>query len=90
MSRHIIFGSRFKKALKLAKKRGGDEEKLYAIMRLLAAGESLPLKCRPHKLVGNHAGKWECHIEPDRLLFYDITDDTLTLLDTGTHSDLFT
>ncbi len=89
MTRQVRFERSFKKALKLAKKRGKDEEKLYAIMRMLAAGDPLPPRCRPHKLVGNHAGKWECHIEPDWLLFYTITDDTLTLINTGTHSDLF-
>mgnify|MGYP000437791706 CR=1 FL=1 len=90
MNCDVIFDNKFKKSLKLVKKRGKNEEKLFTIMRLLAAGEKLPYRCNPHKLVGNHAGKWECHIEPDRLLFYTITDNTLTLHDTGTHSDLFT
>jgi mRNA interferase YafQ len=31
----------------------------------------------------------ECHIEPDWLLIYDITDAEVVLLRTGTHSDLF-
>jgi mRNA interferase YafQ len=89
MTREVIFENKFKKSLKLAKKRGKDEEKLYAIMRLLAAGDPLPPRCLPHKLVGNYAGKWECKIEPDWLLIYNIDDDTLILHDTGTHADLF-
>lgn len=48
----------------------------------------MPAKYRPHKLA-NRAGEWECHIEPDWLLTYLVDGDTLTLLDTGTHSDLF-
>lgn len=33
----------------------------------------------------------ECHIQPDWLLVYLIEDDvlTLTLVDTGTHADIF-
>ena len=38
--------------------------------------------------------KWsgrECHIQPDWLLIYLLENDvlTLTLVDTGTHADLF-
>ncbi|MCZ6883867.1 type II toxin-antitoxin system mRNA interferase toxin, RelE/StbE family [Rickettsia helvetica] len=29
---------------------------------------ALPQKYRPHKLIGDHYPKWECHIEPDWLL----------------------
>ena len=32
---------------------------------------------------------WECHIEPDWLLVWDREDDTLILVRTGTHTDLF-
>jgi len=34
-------------------------------------------------------GIWECHIEPDWLLIYDVTPDEVRLIRTGTHSDLF-
>lgn len=89
MSREVVFENSFKKSLKRMKKRGKHEEKLYAIMRKLANDEPLPDKCRPHKLVGNWSGNWECHIEPDWLLIYRLEEDTLILEDTGTHSDLF-
>lgn len=41
--------------------------------------------------LGQYKGYRECHIQPDWLLIYLIEDDilTLTLVDTGTHSDLF-
>ncbi|WP_414628476.1 type II toxin-antitoxin system mRNA interferase toxin, RelE/StbE family [Tetragenococcus muriaticus] len=31
----------------------------------------------------------ECHIQPDWLLIYEIDEEYLYLLRTGTHSDLF-
>jgi mRNA interferase YafQ len=56
---------------------------------MLAYGHELPARCRPHKLVGNYAGCWECHIDPDWLLIYQYENTTLKLLRTGTHADLF-
>jgi mRNA interferase YafQ len=41
-------------------------------------------------LSGEWRGFWECHIEPDWLLIYDLNDPAvLALHRTGTHSDLF-
>lgn len=83
--------NRFNKAVKRCMKRGLNMEKFKEVVRLLENTGSLPLKYRPHKLVGAFAGAWECHIEPDWLLVWEQNDTTLTLLfiDTGTHSDLF-
>lgn len=89
MTREVVFKGRFKKALRLMEKRGKNAEKLYAVMRQLAREGMLPRKYNPHKLSGDCAGEWECHIESDWLLVYDIDDETLTLCDTGTHSDIF-
>ena len=44
---------------------------------------------RVHQLVGNWHPLWECHIEPDWLLVWDDDGDTVTLMRTGTHSDIF-
>lgn len=72
------------------KKRGVASSKLSEVLELLAADQPLPERCRPHKLVGEWTGFWECHIEPDWLLVYDLDDpDALTLVATGTHADLF-
>lgn len=72
------------------KKRGAASSKLSEVLELLAADQPLPERCRPHKLVGEWTGFWECHIEPDWLLVYDLDDpDALTLVATGTHADLF-
>jgi len=34
-------------------------------------------------------GYRDCHIEPDWVLIYKLTDDELRLARTGTHTDLF-
>ena len=79
----------FKKDVATVAKRGYDRAKLDAIIRFLLAGGPLPVRCRPHKLQGDWQGVWECHIGPDWLLIYEISDMTVTLHRTGTHSDLF-
>ena len=77
--------------LNLARKRGLDESKLNDIILKLISGEELPPKNHDHFLVGNYKGFRECHISPDWLLIYsrDITVKIVTLVRTGTHSDLF-
>ena len=83
--------SRFGKDLKTVKKRGYDISLIEDIIEKLANGEKLPQKNRDHALSGDFAGCRECHITPDWLLVYKITDETmyLYLTRTGTHSDLF-
>lgn len=51
----------------------------------------LDVKNKDHALSGNYKGYRECHIQQDCLLIYLIENDilTLTLIDTGTHADLF-
>jgi len=85
-----VFASKpFQKDFKLAAKRGKPMKKLQAILDLLLNDEPLPLRCHPHKLSGAYADLWECHIEPDWLLVYDLTATEVRLYRTGTHSDLF-
>ena len=57
----------------------------------MANGITLDEKNKDHALSGNWVGHRECHILPDWLLIYRIENDVLvlTLLRTGTHSDLF-
>lgn len=72
------------------KKRGAAASKLSEVLGFLAVDQPLPDRCRPHKLVGEWTGFWECHIEPDWLLVYDLDDpDALTLVATGSHADMF-
>jgi mRNA interferase YafQ len=88
--RRIEFGSPFKKDQKRMAKRGASMSKLLAILDLLTTDQPLPARHRPHHLSGEWAGFWECHIEPDWLLIYDLDDPgVVTLHRMGTHSDLF-
>ncbi len=50
---------------------------------------ALPRRFRPRRLLGEYAGYWECHIEPDWLLIYDVTEEFVELAATGSHADLF-
>ena len=72
-------------------KRGLDMSALDEVVDLLRQGKRLDDRYRDHGLSGNFAGFRECHVKPDWLLVYLIEDDvlTLTLVDTGTHSDIF-
>ncbi len=83
--------SQFKKDYKLALKRGCDTTLIKQVISLLADGQELPPENKDHSLSGNYSGYRECHIMPDWLLIYKITDSLmlLTLERTGTHSDLF-
>ena len=79
----------FKKDVRKQQKRGKDLGKLKAVVDLLVAEEALPDRCVDHSLSGNWSGWHDCHIEPDWILIYKRTPDTLTLGRTGSHSDLF-
>jgi len=81
----------FRKDTERCRKRGLDMELLKTAIRILESDGKLPAVYRPHKLTGNYAGCWECHLMPDWLLIWEQNDKELTLLftGTGTHSDLF-
>ena len=82
---------KFQKDLKRIQKRGYDISLLTEVLKILASGESLPPKNKDHNLGGNYKGCRECHITPDWLLIYEISNGDLFLYlsRTGTHSDLF-
>lgn len=84
-----IYLSRFEKKLKKVLKRGKDAEKLKAVIKLLLIDKPLPAQYKNHKLKGEYADHWECHIEPDWLLIYQKTSTEIILVNTGTHADLF-
>lgn len=87
----IVPSNRFKKDLKLVKKRGLKIDNLRNVINTLAAEEKLDEKYRDHALTGDYRGFRECHVEPDWLLVYRVEQDELELFlfRTGTHSDLF-
>ena len=87
----IVLSNRFKKDLKMAKKRRYNLDLLNDIVEKLARQEPLPKKNRDHSLTGDFIGFRECHIQTDWLLVYRVNDEELILFltRTGTHSDLF-
>ncbi len=91
--RRIDITGQYKKDLKLARKRHLPEDKLNEVIFKLATDEPLPESNRDHALHGDFEGTRECHISPDWLLIYSKEDDesvkVLTLIRTGSHSDLF-
>ena len=83
--------AQFQRDLKRAEKRGYRIDLLMAVIKKLAAGETLDKSYNDHPLKGKYNGCRECHITADWLLIYEIENDTLFLYltRTGTHSDLF-
>ncbi len=73
------------------KKRGMNLSLLNEIVGRLQRDEPLDERNHDHELTGDYIGFRECHIDPDWLLVYYKKDNvlTLTLINTGSHSDLF-
>jgi len=88
--RRIAQRKQFRDDLKRRKRRGKDIDDLIAAVELLAELGAPPAAYRAHRLSGEWGGVWECHIEPDWLLIYLVTDAEVLLIRTGTHADLFT
>lgn len=86
----VKYSTRFKKDLKVCQKRHYNMALLQQVVNVLAVPEQLPPQNRDHRLTGSYIPHRECHIQPDWLLIYLIENDilTLTLVDTGSHSDL--
>jgi mRNA interferase YafQ len=87
----IELTSKMKRDVKRMQKRGKDMSKLGEAFRLLVSRQVLPSQFKDHQLKGEMKDYRECHIEGDWLLIYQIFEDKLILLasGTGSHSDLF-
>lgn len=83
--------AKFRKDVKRMRQRGYDISLLAEVLELLADGKPLPVRNKDHSLSGNFSRCRECHITPDWLLIYEISngDLILYLTRTGKHSDLF-
>ena len=86
---HLFKTNQFKRSYK--KLRLNDEEDLAYIdvVYKLLSDEILSKKYKDHQLIGNMKAFRECHIKPDILLIYQIENETLKLIDIGSHSELF-
>ena len=87
----ITYTAQFKRDYKRIKKRRFNIAELQAVVTMLAEGKTLPESYRDHTLIGSYRNARECHIRPDWLLIYSISNETLVLelMRTGSHSDLF-
>jgi mRNA interferase YafQ len=87
----LEFTNQYLKDLKRARRRHFNEESLNMFIKILLTGTTLPSKHKEHRLKGKYMGLFECHITPDWLLIYskEQTLHLITLIRTGTHSDLF-
>ena len=91
MMYNVKFTNAYKKSYKRMAKRGIDLSLLDEAVDNIRHGIALDPKYKDHILKGKFNGFHECHIKPDWLLVYLLEDDilTLTLIDTGSHTDLF-
>ena len=81
--------TRFTRDVRRATRRGKNLAALWSVVEAVLSGEELPARHRSHRLSGPWSEHWECHIEPDWLLVWTYRDETLVLVRTGTHADLF-
>jgi mRNA interferase YafQ len=81
--------TQYRRDLKRSEKRGKPMEKMRQVILLLLSAEPLPARYRDHTLSGDWVGHRECHVDPDWLLIYKVDTESLYLVRTGSHSDLF-
>ena len=85
----LVRTSRFKRDYKRCVKQGKDPAKLRTIIEALQNRQPLDPRHRDHALQGELVGLRDCHIEPDWLLLYEVTESELRLVRTGSHAELF-
>lgn len=85
----LIYSSQFKKDFKRIQSQGKNISQLEIIIETLLKKQQLEPKYRDHKLVGKWKNHRDCHIEPDWLLIYRLTEEALFLERTGSHAELF-
>jgi len=85
----IYYTNQFKRDYKRARKQHKDLNKLKTVIDKLVTKEPLDVKYKDHPLTGNWKGFRDCHLEPDWLLIYKSSSDTLILERNGSHSALF-
>ena len=85
------FTGPFRKDRRLMERRNKDINKLDEVLNMLIDEQPLLSRHKNHQLHGNWEGSYECHIEPDWLLIYDldITSRKISFHRTGSHSDLY-
>lgn len=86
----IVLTNSYEKDIKSLAKSGRHKlEEIDGVIDFLERGHILPKKYKDHVLIGEWDGYRECHIRPDWILIYRVTDDEVILTRTGSHSKLF-
>ena len=65
------------------------EQLLREVLALLVEGSPLPAARRDHRLAGEWSGFRDCHLRPDLVLIYRLSDSAVDLVRLGSHSELF-
>ena len=86
---NLIYTSQFKRDYKRIVSQGKEIQKLEIVIDLLLGSQKLEARYRDHPLIGKWENHRDCHLEPDWVLIYRLTEDSLILERTGSHSDLF-
>ena len=84
-----VYARQLERDIKRMRTRGKNTDKFKIIARTLIQGNKLDPIHRDHKLIGDYAGRRECHIEADWLLIYKLEEDRIVFERTGSHADLF-
>lgn len=67
----------------------GLSTELIDVLHALINDFDVPEKYRDHALHGNLKKYRECHLKPDLLLAYQLTDDSVKLIAIDNHNNLF-
>ena len=90
--RQIEWTTQFKRDYKREKKgrhRASLDQNMVGVITLLANNKPLDNRYRDHALTGNWKDHRDCHIKPDLVLIYRITNqDILQLVRLGSHAEL--
>lgn len=63
---------------------------LSVVLSMLQETDTVSSKHKPHMPAGEYKGFMECHVENDLLpIWIDNTEHIVTLVRSGTHSELF-
>ncbi len=81
--------NQFKRSYKKLKLTDSKDLAYIDIVYNLLCGIDLVDKYKDHQLNGDMKEFRECHIKPDLLLVYILDNNTLKLVDIGSHAELF-
>jgi mRNA interferase YafQ len=79
----------FKRSYKKLRLTDEEDSAYIDVVYNLLCGVKLIEKYKDHQLVGKLKDFRECHIKPNLLLIYMVEDNSLKLVDIGSHSELF-